>query len=98
MELRPLRDQVCIRANPVSRPEGSLIIANASSDSTALEGTVIAVGPGRYCEDTNERIPCWYSVGDTVMFDPKRSETVPIEDGTVLYMAQEDNIIVAVGN
>jgi chaperonin GroES len=70
--VRPLNDKVLIR--PLSddelgskSPSGIIIPETVDREKTD-RGEVVAVGPGRWDEDGEKRIPVDVSVGDVVIF------------------------------
>ncbi len=72
VDLRPLGDKVLIRPLSddelgVTSPSGIIIPETVDRDK-ADRGEVIAVGPGRWDEDGEKRIPIDVKVGDKVIF------------------------------
>ena len=70
--LRPLGDKVLIR--PLSDEElgtksaSGIIIPETVDRNKADRGEVVAVGPGRWDEDGDKRVPLSVQVGDKVIF------------------------------
>jgi len=72
VDLRPLGDKVLIRPLSddelgVTSPSGIIIPETVDRDK-ADRGEVIAVGPGRWDEDGEKRIPVDVKVGEKVIF------------------------------
>jgi chaperonin GroES len=66
--LRPLGDRVIVK--PVAREEktkGGIYLPDTASKEKPMEGTVIAVGPGRIMDD-GKRLPVDVKVGDRIVF------------------------------
>ncbi len=72
INLRPLGDKVLVR--PLSDEElgtksaSGIIIPETVDREKADRGEVVAVGPGRWNEDGDKRIPLSVVIGDKVIF------------------------------
>lgn len=90
--LQPLSDRVIVK--PLSASEGTTTASGIIIPDTAKEkpeqGTVVAVGPGKYEDGT--RIPPSVAVGDRVMFSKYGFDQVKIE-GVEYYVIAESNIL-----
>jgi|SRR4051812_19330524 chaperonin GroES len=64
--IKPLEDRIVVQANEAETTTASGIVIPDTAKEKPQEGTVIAVGPGRF-EDGN-RIPLDVNVGDTVIY------------------------------
>lgn len=91
--LRPLGDKVLIR--PLTEEElgtrspSGIIIPDTIDRDKADRGEVVAVGPGRWDEDGEKRIPLGVTEGDKVIFQWGDK----IEYGGVnYYLVSESNI------
>jgi chaperonin GroES len=58
------------------------------------EGTVVAVGPGRFNEDGNERVPMDISVGDTVVYSKYGGTEVKVDGEEYLILSARDVLAV----
>ena len=93
VSLRPLGDKVLIR--PLSDAElgstspSGIIIPETVDREKADRGEVVAVGPGRWDEDGEKRIPVSVVVGDKVIF--QWGDKVEYQ-GTEYYLVSESNI------
>ena len=68
MHVRPLHDRVLVkRFNEEERSKGGIIIPDTAKEKPQ-EGKVVAVGPGRFDEDGEKRIPLDVKVGDVVIY------------------------------
>ncbi len=93
--LTPLNDRVVVR--PLSPEEmGTTTAAGIIIPDTTKEkpeqGTVIAVGPGKWNEDGDARIPVAVSEGDRIMFSKYGFDEIKIQ-GTTYYVIAESNIL-----
>lgn len=91
--LQPLGDRVVVK--PLSPEEmgsktASGIIIPDTAQEKATEGTVVAVGPGRF--DDGMRTPMTVSVGDRVVFSKYGHEEVKV-GGVEYYIVSESNIL-----
>ena len=68
MAFKPLHDRVLVRrVESTEKTKGGLIIPDSAKEKPQ-EGEVVAVGPGRWNEDGDERIPLDVKVGDRVIY------------------------------
>lgn len=93
--LTPLGDRVIVRPLSVeemgSKTASGIIIPDTAKEKPE-QGTVIAVGPGKWNEDGDARIAISVSVGDKVMFSKYGFDEVKI-DGVTYYVIAESNIL-----
>lgn len=98
IRLRPLGDKVLIR--PLSDDElgmkspSGIIIPETVDRTKADRGEVIAVGPGRWDEDGEKRIPIGVEAGDKVIF--QWGDKIEYQ-GTEYYLVSESNISAVIG-
>ncbi len=93
VNLRPLGDKVLVRPLTdeelgTSTPSGIIIPETVNRDK-ADRGEVIAVGPGRWDEDGEKRIPMSVKAGDKVIFS--WGDKLELA-GTEYYLVNESNI------
>ncbi len=69
MKLQPLGDRVVVKPNEEDeqRTASGLVIPDTAKEKPQT-GTVLAVGPGEWNEDGDERIPLDVSEGDVVVY------------------------------
>jgi chaperonin GroES len=65
--IKPLEDRILVQANEAETTTASGIVIPDTAKEKPQEGTVLAVGPGRF-DDKGNRIPVDVKVGDTVIF------------------------------
>src|ERR1700733_8379624 len=68
VKIKPLEDKILVQANEREPPGASGLVIPATAKEKPQEGTVVAVGPGRWDEDGDKRIPLDVSEGDTVIY------------------------------
>jgi chaperonin GroES len=94
--IHPLHDRIIIK--PLSPEEmgtttASGIIIPDSAQEKPEQGTVVAIGPGKY--DDGVRIPVSVAVGDRVLFSKYGYDTVKI-GGVEYYVVSESNILAVI--
>ena len=65
--IKPLEDRILVQANEAETTTASGIVIPDTAKEKPQEGTVLAVGPGRF-DDKGTRIPVDVQVGDTVIY------------------------------
>lgn len=68
VNIRPLEDKVLVQIVEAETTTASGLVIPDSAQEKPQEATVIAVGPGKYDEDGERRIPLDVKEGDTVVF------------------------------
>ncbi|HEV2889746.1 MAG TPA: co-chaperone GroES [Frankiaceae bacterium] len=66
--IKPLEDRIVVQANEAETTTASGIVIPDTAKEKPQEGTVIAVGPGKFNEDGDERIPMDIKEGDVVIY------------------------------
>ncbi len=90
--VKPLSDRVVVKPaeSAGEKKLASGIIVPASDKEKPIEGTVVAVGPGRV-NDMGVRIPMEVTVGDEVFFKKPWDEPIKI-DAEEYYILSESEI------
>ncbi|MEO5653851.1 MAG: co-chaperone GroES [Marmoricola sp.] len=68
VNIKPLEDRIVVKALDAEQTTASGLVIPDTAKEKPQEGEVIAVGPGRFNEDGDERIPMDISVGDRVIY------------------------------
>ena len=95
LSITPLADRVVVQ--PASREEVSasgIIIPDTASREKPEQGTVIAVGPGKF--EDGSHIPVAVKVGDTVLFSKYGYDEVKI-DGEDYLILSESSVLAVLG-
>ena len=77
MALKPLEDRIVVKANEAETTTASGLVIPDTAKEKPQQGTVIAVGPGRF--DNGTRVPMDVKVGDVVLYSLYGG--TPIKDG-----------------
>ena len=64
--IKPLEDRIVIKINDAEEKTASGLVIPDTAKEKPQEGTVVAVGPGRF--DDGVRVPMDVKVGDVVLF------------------------------
>ena len=64
--IKPLEDRILVQANEAETTTASGIVIPDTAKEKPQEGTVLAVGPGRF--EHGQRLPLDIKEGDTVIF------------------------------
>ena len=94
MKFRPLHDRVVIRrVEEEGKTKGGVLIPDTAKEKPQ-EGKVLAVGPGRFDEDGEKRIPLDIKVGDTVIYSKYGGTEVKYNGEEYLLLSARDVLAV----
>ena len=98
VNLRPLADRVVIK--PLERDEmtKSGIVLPDTAKEKPQEGTIEAVGNGRFNERTGSRVELDVKVGDRVMYAKYAGSEVKVDDVDYLILSEKDILAVVAAN
>ena len=68
VNIKPLEDKIVLQVIEAEQTTASGLVIPDTAKEKPQEGEVVAVGPGRFNEDGDERIPMDISVGDKVIY------------------------------
>ncbi len=93
----PLSDRVIVKpfTEAEKKTKSGILIPDTASKERPEQGTVIAVGEGRWNEDGDARMKMSVKVGDTVLFSKYGPDEVKI-DGEEYYVLREDSILAVI--
>ena len=94
MALRPLEDRIVVKANEAETTTASGLVIPDTAKEKPQEGTVIAVGPGRF--DDGVRVPMDVKVGDVVLYSKYGGTEVRNGNEELLVLSARD-ILAIVG-
>lgn len=98
MSLKPLADRVIVKeTDPMDEARqtksGIYIPETAEKDSSLKRGSVVAVGPGKFDEDGERRVPMSVVVGDIVVY--QWGDKIKV-DGEEYTLVRESDIVATV--
>ena len=68
VNIKPLEDRIVVQPIDAEQTTASGLVIPDTAKEKPQEGEVVAIGPGRFNEDGDERIPMDISVGDKVIY------------------------------
>ena len=92
--IKPLEDRIVVQASDAEQMTASGIVIPDTAKEKPQEGTVIAVGPGRFNEDGDARIPLDVKVGDTVIYSKYGGTEVKYDGEEYLILSARDVLAV----
>jgi chaperonin GroES len=93
VNIKPLEDRIVVQANEAETTTASGIVIPDTAKEKPQEGTVIAVGPGRF-DDNGNRVPLDVKVGDTVIYSKYGGTEVKYGGEEYLVLSARDVLAV----
>jgi chaperonin GroES len=93
-KLKPLEDRIVVKPSEEEQTTVSGIVIPDTAKEKPQEGKVVAVGPGRFNEDGDERIPLDIEVGDSVIYSKYGGTEVKVEGDDYLILSARDVLAV----
>jgi chaperonin GroES len=90
--IKPLEDRIVVQASEAEQTTASGIVIPDTAKEKPQEGTVLAVGPGRF-EDGN-RVPLDVKVGDVVIYSKYGGTEVKYNGEEYLVLSARDVLAV----
>ena len=94
MKLQPLEDRIVVRANESEATTASGLVIPDTAKEKPQEGEVLAVGPGRFNDEGDQRIPLDVSVGDKVIYSKYGGTEVSVDGEDYLILSARDVLAV----
>lgn len=92
MGFRPLHDRVLVRRIEADEKTAGGIIIPDTAKEKPQQGSVVAVGPGRFEKET--RVPMDVKVGDKILYGKYSGTEVTIEGEQLLILRESDVLAV----
>jgi len=90
--IKPLEDRIVVSINEAEATTASGLVIPDTAKEKPQEGTVLAVGPGRF--EDGSRVPLDVSVGDTVVFSKYGGTEVKYNNEDYLVLSARDVLAV----
>jgi chaperonin GroES len=88
-KIRPLADRIVVQPREQeTTTAGGIVIPDSADKDKPIEGTVIAVGSGKYVEGKLQ--PLQLKVNDKVLFGKYAGTAVKLDEKEYLVMREED--------
>src|SRR3981189_2005657 len=94
VNIKPLEDKILVQANEAETTTASGLVIPDTAKEKPQEGTVVAVGPGRWDEDGEKRIPVDVSKGDTVIYSKYGGTEIKYDGEEDLILSARDGLAV----
>ncbi len=94
--IQPLEDRLVIRPLEAEEITASGLVIPDTAKEKPQEGEVLAVGPGRWDEDGERRIPVDVKEGDRVLYSKYAGTEVKI-DGEELLVVSSRDVLAKIG-
>ncbi len=90
MKLKPLDDRIVVKPNDAEERTASGLVIPDTAQEKPQQGTVLAVGPGRWSDDTGKHSPLDIKVGDTVLYSKYGGTEITHEGDDLLILTSRD--------
>jgi chaperonin GroES len=90
VQIKPLEDRILVEVLDAETKTASGLVIPDTAKEKPQEGKVIAVGPGRFDEDGEKRIPMDIKAGDTVVFSKYGGTEVSYDGKDYLLLSARD--------
>ena len=94
LNIKPLGDRVVVEAAPAETKTASGIYIPETAQEKPQHGTIVAVGPGKYAEQTGNLIPLSVKEGDKVLYGKFSGQEINIDGKDYLIMRESDIYVV----
>jgi chaperonin GroES len=94
VQIKPLEDRILVEVLDAETKTASGLVIPDTAKEKPQEGKVLAVGPGRFDEDGEKRIPMDIKVGDTVIFSKYGGTEVSYDGKDYLLLSARDVLAV----
>ena len=90
VNIKPLEDRVLVQSLEAETTTASGLVIPDTAKEKPQEGKVVAVGPGRFDEDGEKRIPLDVKVGDVVIYSKYGGTEVKYAGPEYLLLGSRD--------
>jgi chaperonin GroES len=90
VSIKPLEDRVLVKPLDAEQTTASGLVIPDTAKEKPQEGEVLAVGPGRWDEDGENRVPLDVSVGDKVLYSKYGGTEVKYQGEEYLILSARD--------
>jgi len=94
VNIKPLEDKLVVQASEAETTTASGLVIPDTAKEKPQEGTVVAVGPGRWDEDGEKRIPLDVSEGDVVIYSKYGGTEIKYNGEEYLILSARDVLAV----
>ena len=94
VSIKPLEDRIVVKSSEAEQTTASGLVIPDTAKEKPQEGKVIAVGPGRWDEDGDKRIPLDVAEGDTVIYSKYGGTEISYNGQAYLILSARDILAV----
>ena len=94
VNIKPLEDRILVQTLDAEQTTASGLVIPDTAKEKPQEGEVLAIGPGRFNEDGDERIPLDIKVGDKVIYSKYGGTEVKYGGDEYLILSARDVLAV----
>ena len=94
VSIKPLEDRIVVKPLDAEQTTASGLVIPDTAKEKPQEGQVIAVGPGRFDDEGEKRIPLDVNVGNTVLFSKYGGTEVKYNGEEYLILSARDVLAV----
>ena len=94
VSIKPLEDRILVRTLEAEQTTASGLVIPDTAKEKPQEGEVLAVGPGRFNESGDQRVPLDISTGDVVVFSKYGGTEVKYNGEEYLILSARDVLAV----
>ena len=94
VNIKPLEDRIVVKPLDAEQTTASGLVIPDTAKEKPQEGEVVAIGPGRFNEDGDERIPMDVAVGDKVIYSKYGGTEVKYGGDEYLILSARDVLAV----
>jgi len=94
VSIKPLEDRIVVKPLEAEQTTASGLVIPDTAKEKPQEGEVLAVGPGRFDDDGDKRIPLDVKVGDTVLYSKYGGTEVKYDGEEFLILSARDVLAV----
>ena len=96
VSIKPLEDRILVQPLDAEQTTASGLVIPDTAKEKPQEGKVLAVGPGRFDEDGEKRIPLDVAVGDVVVFSKYGGTELKYDGTEYLLLSARDVLAIVV--
>ena len=94
VNIKPLEDRILVKTLEAEQTTASGLVIPDTAKEKPQEGEVLAVGPGRFDDEGEKRIPLDVKVGDTVLYSKYGGTEVKYSGEEYLILSARDVLAV----
>lgn len=96
INIKPLEDRILVQSLEAEQTTASGLVIPDTAKEKPQEGKVLAVGPGRFDESGEKRIPLDVTVGDVVIYSKYGGTEVKYNGQEYLLLGARDILAIVV--